>query len=195
MDTHFLFQIAGGQALCALIHYLLRYAGTRVTIVLNGRIKRFYSAHIFHSMVRLDVPTWDDPVIAAQIDALLPKGEKSVPWVAIMNLVNTGSTILRIFSQTAVLFGVLREQDDGLLLCLLSFASDATSFFGFTHGMLTHDAGGCLWCLPLTHAERFHQVGLPLHATKNLSGWKALSALSAVPHIARNLSQVALLNT
>lgn len=195
MDARFLFQIAGGQALCALVQYLLRYAATRVTVVLNGRIKRFYSAHIFHSMVRLDVPTWDDPVIAARILELLPKGENAVPWVAIMNLINTGSTILRIFSQTVVLFGVLREQNDGLLLCLLSFASDATSFFGYSHRLIARDTGRCLWCPPSTYVERFHQVGLPPHTTKSLSGWKALSALSAIPHIARNLSQVALLNT
>ena len=58
-------------------------------------------------MIRLDVPIWNDLVIARQIDALIPKGENTVPWVATMNLVNTGSTILRIFSQIAVLFGKL----------------------------------------------------------------------------------------
>jgi hypothetical protein len=145
VDAQFLFQIAGGQALCALAEYLLRYAGTKVAVSLNGRIRRFYSARIFHSMIRLDVPTWDDPVVAAQIEELIPRGEYAVPWVAIMNLVHTGSTILRMFSQTAVLFGVLREQNDGLLLCLLSFASDATSFFSFTDGVLARGGSMYLW--------------------------------------------------
>ncbi|KAH9054296.1 HlyB/MsbA family ABC transporter [Lactarius vividus] len=135
VDALFLIQIAGGRVLCAVADHLLHYAGKKVSTSLNGRVKRFYSAHIFHAMARLDVPTWDDPVVSAQIDALVPRGENTVPWVAIMNLVNTGSTLLRMFSQTAVLFGVLREQSDGLLLCLLSFASDATSFFSFSNGM------------------------------------------------------------
>ncbi|KAH9164213.1 HlyB/MsbA family ABC transporter [Lactarius sanguifluus] len=150
VDAHFLIQIAGGRVLCAVADHLLHYAGKRVSTSLNGRIKRFYSAHIFHAMARLDVPTWDDPVVSAQIDALVPRGENTVPWVAIMNLVNTGSTLLRMFSQTAVLFGILREQSDGLLLCLLSFASDATSFFSFSNGINVRGA----WAAT-THDEDF----------------------------------------
>jgi len=109
--------------------YLLHYAGRKLSTGLNGRVKRFYSARIFHAMARLDVPTWDDPVVSAQIDALYPRGENTVPWAAIMNLVHTVSTLLWMVSQTAVLFSVLGGQTDGLLFCLLSFASDATSFF------------------------------------------------------------------
>ncbi|KAH8996475.1 HlyB/MsbA family ABC transporter [Lactarius hatsudake] len=150
VDAHFLIQIAGGRVLCAVADHLLHYAGKKVSSSLNGRIKRFYSAHIFHAMARLDVPTWDDPVVSAQIDALVPRGENTVPWVAIMNLVNTASTLLRMFSQTAVLFGVLREQSDGLLFCLLSFASDATSFFSFSNGINVRGA----WAAT-THDEDF----------------------------------------
>ena len=106
---------------------------------LNGRIRQFYSAHIFHSVARLDVPTWDDPVVSAQIEAVIPKDSNTIAWAAITCLVQTGSTFVRLFSQTAVLIGVLREQRDGLLLSLLSFASDAFTCLDFT---FTGDIGG-----------------------------------------------------
>lgn len=90
-------------------------------------------------MARLDVPTWDDPVVSAQIEAVIPKDSNTIAWAAITSLVQTGSTFVRLFSQTAVLMGVLREQGDGLLLSLLSLASNALTFFDFT---LTGDIGG-----------------------------------------------------
>jgi len=90
-------------------------------------------------MARLDVPTWDDPVVSAQIEAVLPKGSNTVAWAAITSLVQTGSTILRLFSQSAVLMGVLRDQRDGYLLSLLSMASEAFAIFNLSYG---GDLGG-----------------------------------------------------
>ncbi|KAI0301013.1 HlyB/MsbA family ABC transporter, partial [Multifurca ochricompacta] len=133
VDKRLLFQIAGGRVLCVAAEHLLYCAMRKLSNILNGRIRRFYSAHIFHAMARLDVPTWDDPAVSAQIDAVVPKGRNTVAWVAITTLVQTGSTFLRLFSQTAVLIGVLRDQRDGLLLSLLSFTSDALSFFGLSN--------------------------------------------------------------
>ena len=116
-------------------------------MTLNGRIKRFYSAHIFHSMARLDVPTWDDPVVSAQIASVIPKGPHTIPWAAILCIVQTGSILVRLFSQTAVLMGALRDQRDGVLLSLLSFASDAFTFFNISSGL---DMGGSKKCRILT---------------------------------------------
>jgi hypothetical protein len=128
--------------------HLLDAASWRVSTSLNGRIRRFYSTHIFHSLARLDMPTWDDPVVAAQIDAVVPKDSQTIAWAAITAVVLTGSTFLRLFSQTAVLIGVLREQRDGYLLALISFAGDAITCFNFT---FDGDIGGgkAFYLLPL----------------------------------------------
>jgi hypothetical protein len=139
VDTHLLIQIASGRVLCAAAEHFLLYASRKVSTALNGRIRRFYTTHIFYSMARLDVPTWDDPVVSAQIEAVLPKGSNTVAWAAITSLVQTGSTILRLFAQSAVLMGVLRDQRDGYLLSLLSFASDAFTFINLTYA---GDLGG-----------------------------------------------------
>jgi hypothetical protein len=134
VDTDHLIRIAGGRVLCAAIGQILDSALWRVSGALNGRIRRFYSTHIFHSVARLDVPTWDDPVVSAQIEAVIPKGSNSIAWAAITSIVQTGSTFVRLFSQTAVLMGVLWDQRDGLFLSLLTFASDAFTFFNLTLG-------------------------------------------------------------
>jgi hypothetical protein len=125
VDTDYLIRIAGGRVLCAAAEQILESASWKVSTSLNGRIRRFYSVHIFHSVARLDVPTWDDPVVSAQIESVIPKDRNTIAWAAITSLVQTGSTFVRLFSQTAVLMSVLREQGDGLLLSLLSFAGDA----------------------------------------------------------------------
>ncbi|KAI0267129.1 HlyB/MsbA family ABC transporter [Gloeopeniophorella convolvens] len=135
VDAHLLLRIAGGRVLCSIVEHTLDYASRKLSTALNGRTKRFYSARIFHAMARLDVPTWDDPVVAAQIDALVPRRRTTVAWTAIMAVVRVGSTALQLFSQTAVLLGVLRNQRDGLLLALLSFSSDALELFGLSQNL------------------------------------------------------------
>jgi hypothetical protein len=134
VDTHLLIQIAGGRVFCAAAEHILDDVLWKVSTALNGRIRRFYSTHIFHSLARLDTPTWDDPVVAAQIDAVIPKDSKTIAWAAITAVVQTGSTFLRLFSQTAVLMGVLRGQRDGFLLSLLSFAGEAVTYFNISLG-------------------------------------------------------------
>ena len=52
-------------------------------------------------------------------------------WSAIKSLVEMGSAFLRMFSEAAVLFRVLREQGDGSLLVLASVAGEAGAFLAF----------------------------------------------------------------
>ncbi|KAH9993933.1 HlyB/MsbA family ABC transporter [Russula vinacea] len=110
VDTRLLTKIACGRVFCAAAEQILDAASWKVATALNGRIRRFYSTHIFHSVARLDVPTWDDPVV----------------------IVQTGSTLVNLFSQTAVLVAVLREQRDGSLLSMISFAGEAIMCFNLT---------------------------------------------------------------
>jgi hypothetical protein len=158
VDTHLLTQIAGGRVLCAAAEQILEAASWKVSTALNGRIRQFYSAHIFHSVARLDVPTWDDPVVSAQIDAVVPKDSNTIAWAAITSLVQTGSTFVRLFSQTVVLVGVLQEQRDGILLSLLSFSGDAFTCLNLT---FAGDIGGGKRRLlaSFTHAQIAFSLG------------------------------------
>ena len=71
----------------------------------------------------------------------MPKGTNTTAWAAITCLVGTGTTFVRLFSQTAVLMGVLREQRDGFLLSLLSFAGDLT-YLNLTVASIGQITGG-----------------------------------------------------
>jgi hypothetical protein len=129
VDAHFLFQIAGGRVLCTAAQHLIDYATERASVSLNGCSRQVYLTHIFHATVRLDVPTWDDPTVSAHINALYSTRSPRTPvWEAITTFMDIGSAFLRVLSQTAVLVDALREQNDGLLLALLSFSSDMMSY-------------------------------------------------------------------
>ena len=147
LDAHFLFWVVGGRALCTAAVHVLRYASAKLTTSLNARSRQLYSGRIFRSMARLDVPTWDDPAVSSQIDALRPKipDRKSVAWAAIMTLVETGSAFLRLFSEAAVLFRVLQEQGDSSLLVLVSLACEAVSLFVSEGGL---DLGNSMRDIP-----------------------------------------------
>ena len=88
-------------------------------------------------MARLDVPTWDDPAVASQINALTPRPPHTIPWAVIVSFVDTVSVVLRMLSQTVVLFGVLRGHKEGLLFALLTLASHFVSYLNlsFTYGL------------------------------------------------------------
>jgi hypothetical protein len=130
VDTHFLFWVAGGRALCTAAEHALGYALAKVSTAINERSHKLYSGRIFRSMARLDVPTWDDPSVSSHFSTHRPRmpTTETVAWAAIVALVETGSAFLRMFSEAAVLFRVLWEQGDGSLLVLASVASEAVSF-------------------------------------------------------------------
>jgi hypothetical protein len=142
VDTHFLFWAAGGRALCTAAEHALSYASAKVSTAINERSHLLYSGRIFRSMARLDVPTWDDPVVSSQVSALRPRRSNTdtVAWTAIKVLVETGSAFLRMFSEAAVLFRVMWEQGDGSLLVLVSVASEAVSLFAFRGGLNMGDS-------------------------------------------------------
>jgi hypothetical protein len=87
-------------------------------------------------VARLDVPTWDDPAVTAHINALFTDSHRTNTWDTIATLVDTGSAFLRVLSQTAVMFSVLRGQKDGLLLALSSFSSDLLTYFDMSNTFL-----------------------------------------------------------
>ena len=66
---------------------ILESASWKVATTFNWSIRRFYSISILHSVARLDVPTWDKPVVAAQIDDVVPKDSSTIAWAAIKSLV------------------------------------------------------------------------------------------------------------
>ncbi|KAI0297906.1 HlyB/MsbA family ABC transporter [Russula brevipes] len=132
LDTRFLFRVACGHALCSAADHFLYYASNTLSSALNKRSGQYYRTHIFRAMARLDVPTCDDPAVSSQINALTPRSPHTTSWTAILTFVGTVSALIRLFSQSAVLFGILREQRDGLLFALLTFSGNLISILDFS---------------------------------------------------------------
>lgn len=123
MDRHLLFQVAFGNFACSIATRALRYAKQRISYPLHLRVKNFYSAHIFHAMVRLDVPTFDDPAVQRQIEQTLPKyAHSSTAFDAVTSTLRLFTAAIQLISQLSVLISVLKDQTDGPLLASLSFA-------------------------------------------------------------------------
>jgi hypothetical protein len=159
VDTHFLFRVAGGRALCTAAEQFLEYASAKLNTSIEARSRKLYWGRIFRSMARLDVPTWDDSAVSSHISSLTPRTRMREPdtvaWAAIKSLMEAGSACLRMFSEAAVLFRVLREQGDGSLLVLASVTSEAVSFLAFK-GVL--NPGDSMRDIPLSVFPTMNQI-------------------------------------
>ncbi|KAF9242363.1 P-loop containing nucleoside triphosphate hydrolase protein [Melanogaster broomeanus] len=113
VDKDVLLQVAAGRVACTVAERLLQYSRSRISHPLNMAIKQFYSSHIFHAMARLDVPTFEDPAVQRQARVTS----------------NVIMTVIRLSSQVTVLIGVLRDQQDGPLLAVLSFSQSVFQWF------------------------------------------------------------------
>lgn len=122
VDKNLLIRVASGRVACTIASRVINHYQNKVQIPLNKRIKQYYSTHIFHSMARLDVPTFDDPAVQRQLEsAWSTSGRSSVCWETVQMFSGVISTLIRLFSQVSVLVTVLHDQRDGALLTILSF--------------------------------------------------------------------------
>lgn len=119
VDSTVLIHAAVGHLACKVASRLLKYAQRLVVLPMDRSVERFYAGHIFHSTARLDLPTMEDPAVQKQLHSIIPNWSHSVAWETIE--VSTGilMTLISMLSQLLVLFTVLQEQQDGLLLIIL----------------------------------------------------------------------------
>ena len=119
VDKVLLTRVAGSRIAVAVVKRLLRYARSRSGEVLGKRIRTHYSGHTFEAYARLDVPTFDNPIIQRQLDEIAG-GRTSVAWESLKMLMDLASNVVLLASQMSVLGAVLREQRDGVSIALLS---------------------------------------------------------------------------
>ncbi|EGO19480.1 hypothetical protein SERLADRAFT_453452 [Serpula lacrymans var. lacrymans S7.9] len=130
VDKQLLLHVAAGRIACTIASRLLQYARGRLALPLNMRIKQYYSTHIYHSMARLDVPTYEDPAVQRQLEAAWSTSwNSSVAWETIQMTSTVFTIALRLISQLSVLFAVLRDQRDGPLLAVLSFSQSVFQWY------------------------------------------------------------------
>ncbi|KIM48490.1 hypothetical protein M413DRAFT_61619 [Hebeloma cylindrosporum] len=123
VDSKLLITAVSGTFISSIILRFLHYARKQIYQPLHLRIKLFYSVHIFRAMLRLDVPTFDDPAIQHQLSQASPKhSHTSIAFSAVTLTIRLISTALQLVSHVFVLAHVLRNQPDGPLLAVLYFS-------------------------------------------------------------------------
>ncbi|KAG1825435.1 P-loop containing nucleoside triphosphate hydrolase protein [Suillus subaureus] len=161
VDTAVVIHVAVGRVTCAVASHLLRHIQSRIRIPVNMSIKQFYARHIFHSMARLDLPTFTDSAVQKQLDFAAQHRVlgTSLAWEAIQGLTNLVATATSMFSQLFVLFTVVRKQQDGPLLVILGFSQSMLRWYG-TRPSVPGFFGMGVWAATTTNKDYIRMQGL-----------------------------------
>ena len=126
VDRELLIYASVGRLVCAFVGLALRYFKSSVELPLNLKIKKHYSIHIFESMARLDVPTFDDPLVQTRLDTATTssRSSKSLAWDTITVIVAILTAIVRLASQLSVLMKVVGGQRDGIVFVVMHFGQE-----------------------------------------------------------------------
>lgn len=147
VDKAMIIRVTVGSAICRAIERVLRYYKNRIMLPLKSRLRRHYTTHSFHARARLDVPTFDDPVVQRQLDATTGMNGGSVAWSTLQMVSELTNAAVRVVSQVTVLASVLKDQPDGPLLAILSVIPSIADWFRRQN--LGFNAGGGKRCFGL----------------------------------------------
>ena len=126
VDKELLLYASVGRLGCAFAGNVLRYFKSSVEFPLNLRIKKHYSIHIFKNMARLDVPTFDDPLVQTRLNTATTSARSthSLAWDTISVIITILTTTVRLTSQLSVLMKVVGGQRDGVVFVVLHFGQE-----------------------------------------------------------------------
>jgi hypothetical protein len=126
VDRELLLYASIGRLGCAFAGHALRYFKSRVEFPLNLKIKKHYSAHIFENMARLDVPTFEDPLVQTTLDTATTSSRSthSLAWDTITVIIAILAAAVRLASQFSVLMKVVGGQRDGIVFVVLHFGQE-----------------------------------------------------------------------
>lgn len=119
VDKALLARVASARFAVSVARRLLNHMKSRFSETLEKRIRAHYSGYTFEAYARVDVPTFDDPIIQRQLDEVAG-GRTSVAWESLQMLTDLVANIIQLASQVSVLLAVLKEQRDGVGIALLS---------------------------------------------------------------------------
>ena len=91
--------------------------------------------------LRLDVPTFDDPIIQAKL-AQIRSIDDGAAWGVVEGTVEIISSIVDIISQLSVLLSLVQSEQGGWLLATLACAEPIMNLTGRSHppsGAFTHE--------------------------------------------------------
>ncbi|KAL7285975.1 hypothetical protein ACG7TL_001090 [Trametes sanguinea] len=170
VDKDLLFRVCLGRIACTLGRRVLNYSRQELRGPLSRRLKQQYSMHLFYARARLDLPTFEDPMVQRQLeDASSTSG--SIAWDTLVMASGIVSTAIQVVSQVSVLARVLGAQQDGVLLAILSFSSSLSDWVTRWNVL----ANGQVWAATTKDKDYIRMVGLK-HVVNHLEHRKELIA-------------------
>ncbi|KAJ3931351.1 MAG: P-loop containing nucleoside triphosphate hydrolase protein [Lentinula lateritia] len=178
VDRQLLFRVASSRVACSIADLILQHMSKRISRPLNARIKQYYTVHMFSVLARLDVPTYDDPLVQRQLEQAFPSNSRqTVIWRTVVGVINMGSTAIMLLSQLSVLSNVLKNQQDGTLIAILSFSHSILSSSSDTQSLFTRGNDICtVWAATTHNADFIKLSGLrkavaePAHRKEIVAG-------------------------
>ncbi|KAG2050161.1 P-loop containing nucleoside triphosphate hydrolase protein [Suillus hirtellus] len=124
VDTSVLADVAVAQLACTITMRLLKYARRCIIFPMDTSIRRVDAERKIHSLLYLDVPTYN------ALTQIIPSSRLGIQCEIVEISTNIAMTVVRLLSQLLVLMTVLREQQDGLLLAILSLSQPIFNWDG-----------------------------------------------------------------
>ncbi|CAL1697352.1 unnamed protein product [Somion occarium] len=121
VDRNLLMEVTFGAIVCKLITRLLQWIKGRLFWPLSSRLKQHFAVHLFHARARLDVPTFENESVQAQLESASSSvGGHSVAWTTLTMVTGIASTAIQLISQSSVLWHTLSNQMDGRMLAMVA---------------------------------------------------------------------------
>jgi len=120
LDANMLIQLTCGRVVCSLVQSLLERIDRRLRLVFRDTARRHYSHYAFKHAARIDLPTFMDPSVSQQLNAVSLRYEFCTSLPPLDGLLHSVRSILALFTQVSVLVTILREQGISSPLSLLT---------------------------------------------------------------------------
>jgi hypothetical protein len=129
VDHQALIRVASARGACTMITGISSHFGSRLYRELEKRIARYYRLRLFRAIARLDLPTYEDPVVQRQLEATQVFGRSTAATNAIHAIIDLSGTVIESLAQVVVVYSVLREQPESALMVLVIFLSKIAPYF------------------------------------------------------------------
>ncbi|KAF8323978.1 P-loop containing nucleoside triphosphate hydrolase protein [Clavulina sp. PMI_390] len=92
----------------------------QVQVPLRVRIDAYFEDLILQAKVRLDLPTFKDPVVKTKFEQLKPSYSSGQGWKIFSGVFTTFTSLISIVTELAVLWALLREEEGGTTFALIA---------------------------------------------------------------------------
>ncbi|KAH9930399.1 P-loop containing nucleoside triphosphate hydrolase protein [Epithele typhae] len=162
VDADALFRISLARVACSVARRILSHALAELRGPLSRRLKAQFSLHLFRARARLDLPTFEDPLVQRQLEEA-SSTSGSIAYDTLMMASSIVSTLVQVVSQISVLAQVLGGQRDGILLAILSFATSISDWVTRWNAFTTEK----VWAATTKDKDYIQMVGMK-HVVNNM---------------------------